>query len=48
MINGIEDSVTAKRTLALGAFGYVVKPVDLVYLAQAVELALMTNRVRPA
>ena len=40
MVSGTPDEALARETLAHGAFDYVVKPVDLHYLAQTVELAL--------
>lgn len=40
MVSGSADTETARRALALGAFDYVTKPIDLDYLAQAVETAL--------
>jgi len=40
MVSGTTDEALARQTLAQGAFDYVVKPVDLRYLAQTVEMAL--------
>ena len=40
MVSGAADEQLGRRALARGAFDYVVKPVDLHYLADAVELAL--------
>jgi CheY-like chemotaxis protein len=39
MISGIGDEELAKRTLAHGAFDYIVKPANLDYLTQALETA---------
>jgi DNA-binding NtrC family response regulator len=43
MISGTADEEMAKRTLALGAFDYLMKPVDFDYLARSVETALAMN-----
>jgi CheY-like chemotaxis protein len=40
MVSGTEDDAVAKRALALGAFDYVVKPVDYDYLATGLDSAL--------
>src|SRR5438128_2470692 len=40
MVSGTSDEDLARQTLAQGVFDYVVKPVDLQYLAQTVEMAL--------
>jgi DNA-binding NtrC family response regulator len=40
MVSGTADEDLAKRTLAQGAFDYLVKPVDLTYLAQSIETAV--------
>jgi FixJ family two-component response regulator len=41
MVSGLSDLDIAKRTLALGAFDYVVKPVNFQYLTASIETALM-------
>lgn len=43
MVSGTTDEELARQALAHGAFDYVVKPVDLPYLAETVELALATS-----
>ena len=40
MVSGTGDVDLAKRSLAAGAFDYVVKPVDLNYLTESLEAAL--------
>ena len=40
MVSGTDDEAVAKRTLAFGAFDYLVKPIDFEYLAQSLESAL--------
>jgi DNA-binding NtrC family response regulator len=40
MVSGTADEAVAKRTLAYGAFDYLVKPIDFDYLAQSIETAL--------
>jgi two-component system, sensor histidine kinase and response regulator len=45
MISGTIDVETAKRALALGAFDYVVKPMDLVYLDSCIAAALAMTQV---
>ena len=40
MVSGTDDEAVAKRTLAFGAFDYLVKPIDFDYLAQSLESAL--------
>ncbi len=40
MVSGTPNSDLARRSLTAGAFDYVVKPIDLGYLAQSVETAL--------
>jgi CheY-like chemotaxis protein len=37
MVSGIHDEAVAKQTLARGAFDYIVKPLDLIYLARTLE-----------
>ncbi|MGH7326191.1 MAG: response regulator [Candidatus Rokuibacteriota bacterium] len=44
MVSGTTSEETAKRALALGAFDYVIKPVDLAYLAGSIEAALAARR----
>jgi DNA-binding NtrC family response regulator len=39
MISGTNDQAVAKRTLAFGAFDYLVKPIDLEYLTQSLDSA---------
>lgn len=48
MVSGTTSEQTAKRALALGAFDYVTKPVDLVYLAGSLEAAMAARRSEPA
>jgi two-component system response regulator (stage 0 sporulation protein F) len=45
MASGTADEELARQALALGAFDYVVKPVDLHYLAESIELALALIQV---
>lgn len=45
MVSGMANVEVAKRALALGAFDYVVKPVDLAYLTQSLQTALTMKRV---
>ena len=40
MVSGVPDAEVSKRALAYGAFDYVMKPVDLDYLTQALETAV--------
>lgn len=40
MVSGVPDAEVSKRALAFGAFDYVMKPVDLDYLTQALETAV--------
>ena len=40
MVSGTNDESVAKRTLAFGAFDYLVKPIDFDYLVQSLESAL--------
>jgi CheY-like chemotaxis protein len=47
MVSGTTDEEMARQTLAQGAFDYVVKPVDLRYLAQTVEMALTIAQLGP-
>ena len=41
MVRGTNDDVIARRSLAAGAFDYLVKPIDLTRLAEVVDLALL-------
>lgn len=43
MITGTEDVEVARRALSYGAFDYVKKPLDLVYLRRSIEAALGTT-----
>jgi CheY-like chemotaxis protein len=45
MVSGTANAEDAKRALALGAFDYVVKPVDLAYLTQSLQTALTMKRL---
>jgi DNA-binding response OmpR family regulator len=45
MVSGTTDEELALQALARGVFDYVVKPVDLRYLAETVALALVMARV---
>ena len=45
MVSGTSDVEAAKRALALGAFDYVAKPVDMAYLAQTVATAAGMKRL---
>jgi len=45
MVSGTASVEVAKRALALGAFDYVVKPVDFAYLTQSLQTALTMKRV---
>lgn len=47
MVSGTADADLAKRTLAHGAFDYVIKPVDLNYLTQSIETALTMKALEP-
>jgi CheY-like chemotaxis protein len=40
MVSGTADEAVAKRTLAYGAFDYLVKPIDFDYLVKSIETAL--------
>jgi len=40
MVSGTADQEVARRALALGAFDFVVKPVNFEYLGQSVETAM--------
>ena len=43
MVSGTTDEEVAKRSLADGAFDYVVKPVDMAYLIQSIDTALAVH-----
>lgn len=45
MVSGSKSAEIARQTLAYGAFDYVVKPVDLDYLAQSMETALLMKQL---
>jgi DNA-binding NtrC family response regulator len=45
MVSGTTNEEMAKRALALGAFDYVVKPVDFVYLDNCIAAALAMKQV---
>jgi DNA-binding NtrC family response regulator len=45
MVSGITDVETSKRALAYGAFDYITKPVDMDYLLQSLETALIMKRL---
>jgi DNA-binding NtrC family response regulator len=45
VVSGESDLDLAKRALAFGAFDYVAKPVDMAYLKQSLETALMMKRL---
>ena len=47
MVSGASDEELGRQALLHGAFDYVVKPIDLGYLAQTVETALLMNQIRP-
>jgi DNA-binding response OmpR family regulator len=40
IVSGTSDAAVVKRTLALGAFDYVTKPIDFDYLSQSLEAAI--------
>jgi len=44
MVSGTPNADVAKKSLAAGAFDYVVKPIDLGYLTQSVETALSMKK----
>lgn len=44
MVSGTPNTDIAKRSLTAGAFDYVVKPIDLEYLARSVDTALSMRR----
>ena len=46
MVSGTRDNDTARRALALGAFDYVVKPIDFEYLVRTLETALAMRNLR--
>ena len=46
MVTGIGDEETAKRSLALGAFDFVTKPIDFAYLTWALETSLVMPSLR--
>ena len=41
MISGKGDVAEARRALALGAFDYVTKPFDMLYLDQVIQIAIL-------
>lgn len=43
MVSGMGDVVIARRTLVLGAFDYVTKPIDFDYLSQSIDAAMATK-----
>jgi CheY-like chemotaxis protein len=45
MVSASGDEAIARRTLAHGAFDYIVKPVDLTYLEQSLETAVTMRGV---
>jgi DNA-binding NtrC family response regulator len=45
MVSGTTSVETSKRALAQGAFDYVLKPVDVAYLARSIEIALSMKQV---
>ena len=45
MVSATADEEVARRTLAHGAFDYIVKPVDLTYLQQSLETAVTMRSV---
>ncbi|HYE92959.1 MAG TPA: response regulator [Terriglobales bacterium] len=47
MVSGHPDPAVARGALARGAFDYVVKPIDFVYLAQSLEAAQGMARLGP-
>lgn len=47
MISGTDDEAIAKRTLAFGAFDYLVKPIDFDYLEQSLASALAMKTLEP-
>ncbi len=48
MISGNDDVELAKETIALGAFDYVLKPVDFPYLMRAIDKMLAAAAAAPA
>jgi DNA-binding NtrC family response regulator len=40
MVSGTEDGMGAPRAVLRGAFDYVTKPIDMVYLLQTVQTAI--------
>jgi len=48
MVGGAEDVELSRRSLALGAFDYVTKPVDHAYLKRSIETALLMKRLDEA
>ena len=47
MVTANVDLHIAKRTLAHGAFDYLVKPVNLAHLAQSIEMAMEMKALDP-
>lgn len=45
MVSGITDVELSKRALAQGAFDYITKPVDMDYLLQSLETAILMKRL---
>ncbi len=45
MVGVITDVEIARRGLARGAFDFVVKPVDLTYVSESIEMALTLRRL---
>jgi CheY-like chemotaxis protein len=48
MVSGTADRAIAQRALALGAFDYVVKPIEFDYLARALDTALAMKSLESA
>ena len=45
MVSGVEDTETARQTLALGAADYVTKPVDFQYLDSVLQVHLFMSQI---
>jgi len=48
MVSGIQDTETARRSLALGAADYVAKPVDFAYLDSVLKVHTLLAQFDPA
>ena len=47
MLTAIDEPRTAIECMKLGAYDYLIKPVDLTHLERSIETALVMRRLRP-